>query len=193
MLPSKIVIIISPLITLFSGIAQIYSPDPHYSDTVQYSPYEDSVFVFNEPNYGDRISITLAVESPDSTDGWAFVWSKYDTTLRDYAFFIATSGMSSEIDTVASSGGYRVIRSKGATTDTSQVWIIFHDYQAEIDEINGVNFTCSVISITSFEPHNTYYYYVPGYDSVITIATTYRISWEKDTEEGSLPSSRFII
>jgi len=193
MLLRKIVIIISPLITLFSGIAQIYSPDPHYSDTVQYSPYKDSVFVFNEPNHGDRISITLAVESPDSTDGWAFVWSKYDTTLRDYAFFLATSGMSSEIDTITSSGGYRVIRSKGATTyDTSQVWIIFHDYQAEIDEINGVNFTCSVISITSFEPHNTYYYYVPGYDSVITITTTYRISWEKDTEEGSLPSSRFI-
>ncbi len=193
MLPRKIVIIISPLITLFSGIAQIYSPDPHYSDTVQYSPYKDSVFVFNEPNYGDRISITLAVESPDSTDGWTFFWSKYDTTLRNYAFFLAISGMSSEIDTFTSSGGYRVIRRKGAITyDTSQVWIIFHDYKAEIDEIDGVNFTCSTISITSFEPQNTYYYYVPGYDSVITITTTYRISWEKDTKEGSLPSSRFI-
>ena len=192
MLQRKIVIFISPLITLFSGIAQIYSPDPHWSDAVQYEPYKDSIFVFNEPNFGDRISIALAVESPDSTDGWAFVWSKYDTMSRDFIFFLATSGMSSEIDTITSAGGYRVISSKGATTDTSQVWVIFHDYRAEIDEINGVNFTCSTISITSFEPQNTYYYYVPGYDSIVTISTTYRISWEKDTEEGSLPSSRFI-
>ena len=192
MLPRKIVFIISPFITLLSGIAQIYSPDPHYGDTVQYSPFKDSVFVFNEPNYGDRISITLAVESPDSTDGWAFVWSKYDTTQHDYTFFLATSGVRSEIDTITTDGGYRVIYSKGAETDTSQVWVIFHDYKAEIDSINGVNYTCSLISITSFQPDGTYSYFVPGYDSVITISTSYSISWEKDTEEGSLPSSRFI-
>ncbi len=192
MLIRKILIIISSVITLFSGSAQIYSPDPHWSDTVQYQPYEDSVFVFNEPNYGDRISITLAAVSPDSTDGWAFVWSKYDVALRDFTFFMAESGMSSAIDTITADGGYRVICSKGAVSDTSQVWVIFHDYKAEIDDINGVNFTCSVISINSFEPEGTYIYYVPGYDSVISIATTYSISWEKDTEEGSLPSSRFI-
>ncbi len=192
MLLRKTVFIISPFITLFTGFAQIYSPDPHYSDTVQYSPYKDSVFVFNEPNYGDRISIILAADSPDSTDGWAFVWSKYDTSLRDYTFFLATSGIRSEVDTITSFAGYRVVRSKGAITDTSQVWVIFHDYKAEIDDVNGVYFTCTTISITSFEPQGTYRYFVPGQDSTINITTTYRITWEKDTEEGSLPSNRFI-
>ncbi|MBN2215425.1 MAG: gliding motility-associated C-terminal domain-containing protein [Bacteroidales bacterium] len=192
-MPVRIILnIISSFLIFIPGIAQIYSPDPHYSDTVQYSPFKDSVFVFNEPDYGDRISITLAVESPNSTDGWAFVWSKYDTALLDYTGFLATSGTRSEVDTITTFAGYRVIRSKGAITDTSQVWVIFHDYKAEIDTVNGVNFTCSTISITSFEPYGSYYYYIPGYDSTITITTTYQISWEKDTEEGSYPASRFI-
>lgn len=188
----KILAVISSFFLLLPGISQIYTSNPHYSDTVRYSPFKDSVFVFNEPEYGDRISVTLAVKSPDSTEGWAFVWSKYDTVLLDYTSFLATTGNMSEIDTITSFAGYRVIRSKGAITDTSQVWVIFHDYKAEIDSINGVNFTCSTISINSFEPSGTYHYFIPGLDSAIAITTSYNISWEKDTEEGSLPSSRFI-
>lgn len=193
----KILTVLSSFIVFFPGIAQIYSPDPHYSDTVQYSPCKDSVFVFNEPDYGDRISITLAVDSPDSTDGWAFIWSKYDTSLLDYTPFLATAGMTSGIDTMTTFAGIRVIRSKGTITDTSQVWVIFHDYRAEIisKDTDGVipaeYTTCNTTIINSIEPNYTYHYFVPGHDSVISFSTTYHMSWEKDTEEGSLPTIRY--
>jgi gliding motility-associated-like protein len=197
MLLRKIAVIISLSILFFPGIAQIYSHNPHYGDTVKYKPYKDSVFVFNEPDYGDRISITLAVESPDSTDGWAFVWSKYDPSLRDYSVFLATSGNRSEIDTITTFAGYRVIRSKGIVTDTSQVWVIFHDYKAEItskdenDTILDGYFDCFSTSFDIKTPYGAYKYYIPGIDSMISEPVIYTITWKKDTEEGSLPSARF--
>ncbi len=185
------------LLLSVSGISQMYSPDAHYGDTVQYAPYKDSVFVFNEPDYGDKTEITLTADSPDSTSGWAFSWYKYDTTTLDYSFVFAVTGISSKIDTITTFAGYRLIRSKGATIDTSQVWVIFHDFKAEITTKDNegnipVDYTtCKITTIRSKKPVGTYPYNIPGIDSVTSISTSYNITWEKDTEEGSMPTTSF--
>lgn len=180
-----------------SCIAQIYSPDSHYGDTVKYSPYTDSLFVFNEPHYGDKISITLAAQSPDSTDGWTFNWAKYDTIALDYTSFFSSTGISSETDTITTSAGYRLIISKGVVSDTSRVWVIFNDYRAEItskDENNNLPIDYRQCNTTSFDtkaPENNLRYYIPGMDTSVEVNTDYIVTWEKDPEGGTLPAARF--
>ncbi|MBN2612206.1 MAG: gliding motility-associated C-terminal domain-containing protein [Bacteroidales bacterium] len=193
----KITLFYFSLLTAVTGIAQIYSPDPHFSDTVNYFPGKDSVFVFNQPNYGDRISITLASVSPDSANDWAFAWYKYDTVLLDYTMVFAHSGMKSEIDTITTYNGYRLIRSKGAYRDTAMVWVLFHDYNVKITtkdsagNIPVLNTTCSSTTIRAATPEKRYRYHIPGVDSVVTEITEYDMAWEKDIEEGGLPTKSF--
>ncbi|MFO7656286.1 MAG: gliding motility-associated C-terminal domain-containing protein [Bacteroidales bacterium] len=185
------------LLTTFSGYGQIFSPDPHFSDTVKYAPYSDSVFVFNKPEFGSKIAVTLESISPNSADGWAFAWYRYDTLLLDYSLVIAHSGITSKIDTITTYNGYRLIRSKGAYRDTSQVWVVFHDYNVKIitkdtaGNIPVLNTTCSSTTIRAVTPENRYWYHIPGIDSVITETTDYDIVWEKDIEEGGLPTKSF--
>lgn len=193
----KKLILLYIILLSFPGIAQIYSPDIHYGEPVKYTPFKDSVFVFNQPGYGDKINITLAAVSPDSADGWAFTWFKYDTVSLNYTFVLSETGSSSKIDNISTYAGYRLIRSKGGNIDTSQVWVLFHDYKAAItdkDENGNIpvgQTGCFTTSLTTAFPVGNYKYHIPGINAIIKDTIIYLIIWKNNPVEGGLPPVRF--
>ncbi len=179
----------------FSGMAQVIAPGADFSDTAAYSVPggPDSVFVFNTPGFGESATAGITAVSPDSSYGWNFEWSKYDTVSMTYTVFSSDTGMFSSIDTITTQAGYRVRMTKGLQDLTFRVWVLMNDYNVDItnkDMSGNVafgNYGCGWLDLKAAMTTKNLKYKVPGLDSTIILNDYYNIHWTADPDTSPLP------
>jgi hypothetical protein len=182
--------------------AQLSSPDKASSFKVEYAsnPGTDSVFVFNRPVYNAKNTITLRATSTDSTTGWGFLWSVYNETTLNYDMVPkADAGISSVIDTISVSSGYRVIMTKGAESDTFRVWILFNDFTVSItnkDEAGTVlsgDRNCKSVTLIADTLVFPLVYPEPGTNNRCDTVDKYYFRWKADNDLSDDPSGTSFI
>jgi gliding motility-associated-like protein len=154
----------------------------------------DSVFLFNRTAFGEHRTVTLQASSVDKTPGWSFIWSKYNTTSRSYIILPkADTGISSTIDTISVSSGYRVIITRGPISDTFRVWLLFNDFEVVItnkdasgEVLSGYR-SCESVSLQSDTNLIPLSYPEPGTDNTITVYNKYRFVWKSENEHSNDP------
>jgi hypothetical protein len=182
--------------------AQLSSRDKTIAFKAEYAsnPGTDSVFIFNRKAYGDINAVTLQATSTDLTTGWSFLWSVYNETSRVYDLIPkADAGMSSAIDTISVSSGYRVIMTKGAESDTFRVWIVFNDYDVRVtnkDESGTVlsgDRNCKSVTLIADTIVVPLGYPEPEMNNRIDIVNKYNFSWKADNALSDDPSGTSFI
>lgn len=182
--------------------AQLSSPDKVSAFKAEYSsnPGTDSVFVFNRPAYHVINTITLRATSTDSTPGWGFIWSVYNETTQHYDMIPkADTGISSTIDTISVSTGYRVILTKGAESDTFRVWILFNDFTVMItnkDESETVlsgDRNCKSVTLIADTLVFPLVYSEPDTINQCDTVINYHFRWKADSDLSEDPSGTSFI
>jgi gliding motility-associated-like protein len=196
--------VLSFVVLLFSYSllnAQITAPDKSYAFKAAYASNagNDSVFIFNQPVYGGKSTVSLAAVSPDRNPGWSFIWSAYNIRSDGWDIMAkADTGMVSILDTITTSAGYRVIFIKNAVSDTFIVWTLFNDFQVEIINRNDSNYikfgdySCVSVSLRADTNIISLYYPEPEKDTSLRIINSYTIRWRASDEEAETPPNRLI-
>jgi gliding motility-associated-like protein len=189
--------------TAFSRIsAQLSSPDKVSSFIAEYasSPETDSVFVFNRPVFNGINTITLRATSTDSTSGWGFIWSVYNEKTRKYDIIPkADVGLSSVIDTISVSSGYRIIMTKGPESDTFRVWILFNDFTVMVinkDDSGTVlsgDRNCKSVTLIADTLVFPLVYTEPGTNNRYDTVDKYHFRWKADNDLSEDPSGTGFI
>jgi len=189
--------------TAFSVVsAQLSSPDKVSAFKAAYSsnPGTDSVFVFNRPEFNAINTITLRATSTDLTAGWGFIWSVYNETTRKYDMVPkADAGISSTIDTISVSSGYRVIMTKGAESDTFRVWILFNDFTVMVTNKDGSGTVlsgdrnCKSVTLIADTLVFPLVYPEPGTNNQYDIVNKYHFRWKADNDLSDDPSGTSFI
>ena len=180
--------------------AQFSSTDKDASFKAKYPSNKgtDSVFIFNKPVFDANATISLQATSTDSTSGWSFIWSVYNTTTRSYDIIPkADTGISSTIDTISVSSGYQVIMTKGISSDTFRVWLLFNDFNVVVTNKNDsgeVTYDyrgCESVTLKADTIVYPLWYPEPGTDNRIDTANQYQFTWEADNDLSEDPTGTF--
>lgn len=186
------------IISLIAGStvsAQIFAPDADYSDTATYSILggPDSVFVFNAPGYGEPVVAGLVAVSPDSSHGWNFEWSKYDTINLNYTVIASDTGFISSLSNITSPAGYRVRMTKGAQDFVFRAWVLINDFDVQISnkDVNGNvafgDYGCGWLDLKAALNKQSLMYKEPGKDTTLMLTDYYNINWTAEPDTSPLP------
>ena len=139
-------IIISVLLTE-KVTCQIFSPAAADSFPAVYNPSggTDQVFIYNQAVYLGDLSASITALPVNRLSGWTFQWSVYDRISQTYIDLPgSTTGGYSVIDTIHVSSGYQVTMTKGDTMHVFRVWLVFNDYDVEINDacVSMFSITC---------------------------------------------------
>ncbi len=189
------VLFIIYLITGFTVSAQIFAPDADYSDTAAYSISggPDSVFVFNTPGYGESVVASIIAVSPDSSYGWDFEWSKYDTTSMSYIVISSDTGFLSSLSNITSPAGYRVKMTKGSQDLIYRAWVLINDFNVQINnkDIDGNvafgDYGCGWLDLKAALTTKNLEYNEPGKDTTLILTNHYNINWTAKPDTSPLP------
>jgi len=183
------------------GVAQIYSPAANDSFDATYNPPggTDEVFVFNRADYQHELTASIIAVSVDKLTGWSFQWSVYDEVTGMYQTVPGSgSGWFSAIDTITVSSGYRVIMTKGASSQVFRVWVLINDLNLFItnkdadDKLLFGYYNCSSLDLRADTALVPLYYFNPDLKIRVDIHINYIIRWTTDNPEASRPSSKLI-
>ncbi len=181
--------------------AQISAPQKNGGILAAYSSNQgnDSVFIFNRPEYQANHTVSLVATSVDKTPGWNFIWSVYNPISCSWEVIPkADTGNISTIDTITINSGYQVIMSKGLQNDTFTVWVVFNDFSVSITnkddsaKIRFGDYNCTSVSFFSDTTVSQLIYYDPYTCAVHTVKNSYTIRWTASDEESDVPSNRLI-
>jgi hypothetical protein len=111
----------------------------------------------------------------------------------------ADAGMSSVIDTISVSSGYRVIMTKGAKSDTFRVWILFNDFAVTVtnkDESRTVlsgDRNCKSVTLIADTLVFPLTYPEPGTSNRCDTVDKYHFAWKADNDLSDDPSGTSFI
>lgn len=178
--------------------AQLFAPaasdsfDAIYDNTHQ-------VFVFNRPEYQAPVNASILALSPDRTSGWTFSWYRYNPlTLTYVSIPPAGSGSTSVLSGITASGGYQVIVTKGAISNTYRAWVILNDLQVEItnktsdDTLQFGYYACGSVDFRADTIRPPLYYYNPNTGARINAPNGYIIRWTTDNPDAQAPPNRLL-
>ncbi len=181
--------------------AQIFAPEASDSFAASYNPPggTDEVFIFNKSSFGVAMSVSLVAVSVDRLSGWSFQWSVYDPVAGSYKSIPgASSGWFSAIDTITVSSGYRVIMTKGASSQVFRAWLLVNDLDVTItnkdeeDKLLFGYYNCSSIDLRADTTRIALFYFNPDTKARINVSVNYTIRWSTNNPEAVTPSSRLI-
>ncbi len=178
--------------------AQIFAPAANDSFDASYN-LNHRVFVFNRSAYQAPINAAIISISPDKTSGWTFSWSVYNAPTVSYVPLPpAGSGSFSVLNNITVSGGYQVIATKGAVSNTYRVWVLINDLDVIItnktvdDTLEFGYYACGSVDFRADTIRPPLYYYNPSTGSRIYAPNSYLIRWTSDNPDAPAPPNRLL-